>query len=379
MIGQPLLIDSLWTFHVVRLFIKTDTGPKESGQMIFRLPSVLWLCFTLAGCESLGYYSQAASGQLSILSDRQPIEQLIEDPTTPVDLRTQLQLVLQLRAFAQSELLLPVEGQYSHYVDLERDYVVWSVFAAPELSLEPKTWCYPIAGCSAYRGYFSQQKAREYAVVLADQGYDTYVGGVAAYSTLGWLNDPVLSTFIHRSEPELADLIFHELAHQLLYVPGDTMFNESFATAVAAAGVQRWMQKRNNTEQYETYLESRVQQEEFIHLLGRYRERLGNVYEAPSGDVEKRRLKKEQIEQLGGAYKSLQQQWGDFQAYSAWMAAPINNARLNSVALYHELVPALERLLAEENYQLSSFYHRCIQLAELNPEERRVLLQAPLN
>ena len=364
---------------MVRLFIKIDAGQKESGQMTFRLSSVLCLCFALAGCESLGYYSQAATGQLSILSDRQPIEQLIEDPATPIDLKTRLQLVLELRTFAQSELLLPAEGQYSHYVDLERDFVVWNVFAAPELSLEPKTWCYPIAGCSAYRGYFSQQKAREYAVALADQGYDTYVGGVAAYSTLGWLNDPVLSTFIYRSEPELADLIFHELAHQLLYVPGDTMFNESFATAVASEGVQRWMQKRNNPEQYEAYLESRAQQEEFIHLLDRYRERLGNVYAAPSGDVEKRRLKKEQIEQLRQAYKSLQQLWGDSQAYSAWMAAPMNNARLNSVALYHDLVPALERLLAEEKYQLPSFYRRCTQLAELSSEERQVLLQAPLN
>ena len=355
------------------------TSPKETGEMIFRLSSVLWLLFALAGCESLGYYSQAASGQLSLLNDRQPIEQLIEDPTTAVDLRAQLQLVLELRAFAHSELLLPVEGQYSHYVNLERDYVVWNVFAAPELSLEPKTWCYPFAGCSAYRGYFKQQGVRKYALELAEQGYDTYVGGVAAYSTLGWLNDPVLNTFIYREESQLADLIFHELAHQLLYVPGDTMFNESFATTVSAVGVQRWMEKRNNTEQYEEYLKGRAQQEDFIRLLSRYRERLLQVYEAPSGDVEKRRRKKEQIERLREAFISLQQQWGDSQAYSAWMATPINNAKLNSVALYHDLVPALERLLAEEKYQLPNFYQRCTQLAGLSPEERRALLEAPLN
>jgi predicted aminopeptidase len=275
--------------------------------------------------------------------------------------------------------MLPVEGQYSHYVNLERDHVVWNVFAAPELSLEPKTWCYPFAGCSAYRGYFSQQKAREYAVALADQGYDTYVGGVAAYSTLGWLNDPVLNTFVYWEESQLADLIFHELAHQLLYVPGDTLFNESFATTVAMEGVQRWMQKRNNTQQYGKYLEGRAQQEDFIHMLGRYRERLVRVYQAPSGDDEKRRRKEEQIGLLREDYTSLQQQWGDAQAYSAWMAAPINNAKLNSVALYFELVPALERLLAKENYQLPDFYERCVQLADLSPEERRVLLEAPSN
>ena len=214
-----------------------------------------------------------------MLNDRQAIAQLIEDPNTPVDLKTQLQLVLELRAFAQSELQLPVEGQYSHYVNLERHAVVWNVFVAPELSLEPKTWCYPIAGCAAYRGYFSEQGAREYAVEFADEGYDTYVGGVAAYSTLGWFNDPVLNTFVYWEEPQLADLIFHELAHQLLYVPGDTQFNESFATTVAMEGVQRWMQKRNNTEQYEKYLQGRAQQEDFIHMLGRCRERLVRVYQ----------------------------------------------------------------------------------------------------
>ncbi len=354
-------------------------GPKERGDMILRLSLLICLCLALAGCESLGYYSQAASGQLSLFNDRHSIEQLIEDPSTPVDLKTQLLLVLELRAFAQSELQLPVEGQYSHYVNLEREAVVWNVFVAPELSLEPKTWCYPIAGCAAYRGYFSEQGAREYAVKFTVQGYDTYVGGVAAYSTLGWLNDPVLNTFVYWEESQLADLIFHELAHQLLYVQGDTLFNESFATTVAMEGVQRWMQKRNNTEQYEKYLEGRAQQEDFIHMLGRYRERLVRVYQAPSGDDEKRRRKEEQIGLLREDYTSLQQQWGDAQAYSAWMAAPINNAKLNSVALYFELVPALERLLAKENYQLPDFYERCVQLADLSPEERRVLLEAPSN
>jgi predicted aminopeptidase len=346
-------------------------------EMIFRLSLVMCLCLALAGCESLGYYSQAASGQLSMLNDRQSIEQLIEDPDTPVDLKTQLQLVMELIAFAQSELQLPVEGQYSHYVNLERDSVVWNVFVAPELSLESKTWCYPIAGCVAYRGYFSEQGAREYAEELADQGYDTYVAGVAAYSTLGWLNDPILNTFVYREESQLADLIFHELAHQLLYIPGDTVFNESFATTVAMEGVQRWLQKRNNAEQYRKYLLGKAQQDDFIHLLGRNRERLAYVYDTPSGDDAKRRRKQEQIGQLREEYKSLQQQWGDTKAYNAWMAAPINNAKLNSVALYFDLVPALGRLLAKEEYQLPNFYERCAQLEDLNSEERRGLLEAP--
>ena len=338
--------------------------------MTIRLSLLLILCLPLAGCDSLGYYSQAVSGQLSVLSGRQAITEYIDDPDTHPNLQKQLSLVLELRAFAEIELQLPVEGQYSDYVDLDRDYVVWNVFAAPELSLQAKTWCYPIAGCAGYRGYFSEVDARAFAGRLAEQGFDTYVGGVAAYSTLGWLDDPILNTFVFREESQLADLIFHELAHKLLYVPGDSVFNESFATAVAREGVRRWMLRKGNEDEYPGYLEGVQQKEEFIKLVVRYREMLESIYQSSSGDDEKRRRKEELIDQLRGDYESLQQKEGGSLPYTGWMTAVINNAKLNSIAMYYDLVPALEKLLAEESFQLPGFYARCLELEELTPDER---------
>ncbi|MFB3078000.1 MAG: aminopeptidase, partial [Lysobacterales bacterium] len=257
----------------------------------------------------------------------------------------------------------------------ECDYVVWNVFVAPELSLQAKTWCYPIVGCADYRGYFSENSARAYSDRMAARGFDTYVGGVSAYSTLGWLNDPVLNTFVFREELKLAELIFHELAHQLLYLPGDTMFNESFATTVAREGVRRWVLHQDDAGHYTSYQTRMQQHDDFIRLLGNYRDMLASVYESSSGDDVKRRGKAELINQLRQDYDSLLQEWGGSLPYTEWIAAPINNAKLNSVALYHNLVPGLERLLAEENYQLSNFYVRCRQLRKLTPAERRGRLE----
>ncbi len=208
----------------------------------------------LAGCESLAYYAQAASGQWSLLSRRQPIEEVIAAPDTSEALSSQLQLVPALRDFARESLQLPLNGQFLDYADLQRDYVVWNVLAAPELSFQAETWCFPLVGCVAYRGYFSASAAREFAGDLAVRGYDTHVAGVAAYSTLGWMHDPVLNTFVMLPEPRLADLIFHELAHQLLFIPGDTGFNESFATTVAREGVRRRLHTRGEPDQYANYL-----------------------------------------------------------------------------------------------------------------------------
>lgn len=206
---------------------------------------------------------------------------------------------------------------------------------------------------------------------MADEGYDSYVGGVAAYSTLGWLNDPVLNTFVYRKESQLADLIFHELAHQLLYIPGDTGFNESFATTVAAEGVRRWLEKRDNPDQYDRYLGGKQRQKDFVDLVSQYRAALADVYDAPLNAEQKRLRKDAQIAQLRQDYQALQQQWGGSQAYQHWVSAPINNGKLNSVALYHDLVPGLENWLSEENHQLPGFYDRCRALEDLSPDQRR--------
>jgi predicted aminopeptidase len=347
-------------------------GPGGWLQILLVVPC---LAVLLPGCQTVSFYAQAASGQLSLLGKRQPIDNLITAPATPSALKRQLELVLELRAFAEDALQLPLNGQYRDYADLRRDYVVWNVFVAPELSLQPETWCFPIAGCVAYRGYFNEQSARDYADGMAARGFDTYVAGVTAYSTLGWMRDPVLNTFVFLPEPQLADLIFHELAHQLLYVPGDSLFNESFATTVAVEGVRRWLHARGAADQYATYLESLERQRDFVGLLARYRESLENVYLSDVVDTEKRREKTRLITSLRDDYAQLEESWGGVPVYRAWIDGPVNNAKLNAVSLYYGMVLPLQRLLAREDNDLPSFYRRCRQLAELDNGARRALLQ----
>lgn len=343
---------------------------------VSRVFTALILAVFLVGCDSIGYYSQAASGQIELMRARQPIDALINDPNTAPELRERLALVLELREFAASSLALPVDGQYASYADLQREAVVWNVFAAPELSLQSKTWCYPIAGCAAYRGYFRREAAQDYASTLEAEGYETYVGGVAAYSTLGWVDDPVLNTFINRTEAQLADLIFHELAHKQLYIPGDTQFNESFATTVAIEGVKRWMLQRDDVDAFQQYLQEKARQDEFINLIVSYREQLDELYRSGIPDGEKRQAKMETVFRLREAFVAMQEGWGNQEAYSAWMAGTVNNAKLNSVALYFDLVPALQSLLGASDYDLAAFYARCEALDGLSPEQRREQLQA---
>jgi predicted aminopeptidase len=332
------------------------------------------LTIILCGCETLRYYSQAAAGQLSLLGRRQPIETLVADPGTPAELRDQLLLVQQLRTFALTSLHLPVDGQYGEYVDIERDYIVWNVFAAPELSLRARSWCFPVAGCVDYRGYFSESSARKFADDLAAEGLDTYVAGVTAYSTLGWMRDPVLNTFVFLPETDLANLIFHELAHQILYIPGDTLFNESFATTVALEGVRRWLHERGEAERYATYLREIARERDFLELVGGYRKSLDNVYRSDTEDGQKRRDKSRLIDELRRDYRRWEQRWGEVPGYRAWIEEPVNNAKLTAVSLYHDLVPQLQRVLLQENNQLTGFYRRCRQMAELDTATRLRLL-----
>jgi len=242
------------------------------------LAVLLVLC---ASCETVGYYTQAVGGQLSLLSKRQPIEAFLQKETTDAALAERLIQVQRIRAFAEQSLALPVGKSYASYVDLGRDpeqnYVVWNVFAAPNLSLDGKSWCYPVIGCAKYRGYFSQKAAQRYADKLAEQGMDTFVGGVTAYSTLGWLSDPVLSSFVHFTDASLAALLFHELAHKVFYISGDTEFNESFATAVAEEGLKRWLQVDQRGEELRAYRNRRAQRDRLLEIIDRYRKSLTEV------------------------------------------------------------------------------------------------------
>src|SRR5687767_14758623 len=206
------------------------------------------LCLALiAGCQSLAYYTQAIGGHLKVLAQARPVEDWLTDPATPPELKERLQTARRIREFASKTLKLPENNSYLAYADLERPYVVWNVFAAPEFSVEPRAECFPFAGCVSYRGFYSEHDARRHAEKLRAAGYDVYVGGVPAYSTLGWSDDPLLSTFIRYPDAQLARLVFHELAHQLVYAKNDTTFNESFAVAVEEEGVKRWLEQENRT------------------------------------------------------------------------------------------------------------------------------------
>lgn len=350
----------------------------------------------LGGCDTLGYYGQAISGQLQILVQRRGITSLLNEPSTPEVLRQQLQQVQGLREFADHELKLPVGRQFSSYVDVHAPYVVWNVFATPEFSLEPLTWCFPVAGCVSYRGYFNEQSARRFAQELQAQGHDVYVGGVTAYSTLGWFADPVLNTVIAREPWQLAGLIFHELAHQVVYVQGDTTFNESFATSVEQVGLQRWMQQTQGEGAAQAVLaqteREQQQREQFVALVQAAVADLRDIYAgdvvgtgpqvtggvaANSGADSLRAAKQARIAQLREQYRQLQQQWSGDTSYDAWFVQDLNNAQLLTVATYNAQVPGFRRLLQDCSDDLACFYTRVRQLARLAPVARQAALALP--
>jgi len=337
---------------------------------MLRIFGIIALLLSFTGCSNFSYYTQAIGGHLSVSSQRQPITKLLASPDTPQRLKSQLEKINALRQFAEQQLQLPSNGNYSHYADLQRRYVVWNVFAAPALSLQPKTWCYPIVGCASYRGYYAKTKAESYASKLKGEGMDVYVAGISAYSTLGWFQDPVLNTFIYRSDAQLANLVFHELAHQKLYVKNDTQFNESFATVVAHEGVKRWLLSQNNAPAYQAFIEHQQKQQQFIDLVLGYREKLAALYASQLSDEQKHLEKAQLINNLRGAHQQLKKQWGGKSDYDAWFSKDLNNAQLNTVATYFDLVPALAALLAENHSDLMAFYNACLELKNLTIEER---------
>jgi len=329
----------------------------------------------LIGCESVRYYSQAISGQLSILNSRQSIDQILANPQSPATLKEKLELIMDLREFAETELHLPANGSYLSFVDLERPFALWNVYAAPEFSLKPKTWCYPIAGCTAYRGFFSKQDACDYATKLEKQGYDTFSGGVTAYSTLGWFDDPVLSTFINRSDTKLAALIFHELAHRLLYVADDTTFNESFATSVEQEGLRRWLTSKNNPGDFTKHKTDYHRHLQFVQLVLKYRSRLESLYVKKLPVAEKGKAKALVFDRLNDEYSLLKQQWEGYSGYDSWFSDRLNNAKIITLSTYYDLVPAFLKLLRAGDNNLEVFYKKCLNLVKQSREERHSYLK----
>jgi predicted aminopeptidase len=321
---------------------------------------LLLLVALLPGCESLSYYSQAIGGHFHLLARARPIDDWLTDPATPPDLKARLESAQRIRTFASRELHLPDNASYTSYADLDRRYAVWNVFAAPQFSVDPHPECFPVTGCVAYRGFFSEQDAQRYAEKLRAQGYDVYVGGVLAYSTLGWFDDPLLSTFIRYPESQVARLVFHELAHQLVYAKNDTTFNESFAVVVEEEGVRRWLEAEGRSKELAAFQAMQDRKRDLAARIKQTRERLKLVY---ASDLPREQM----LEQKRGEFDRLRA------AFPSVVPAEPNNAFLVSIALYNELVPALERLLAASG-SLDTFYARARQLAHEGRAERDAVL-----
>lgn len=332
----------------------------------------------ISACSNLGYYAQSASGQLDVINRTVPIQSLLDKADTDPVLKTRLQLVLQIRDFASSELGLPDNDSYRSYADLERPYAIWNVFAAPSLSLESTRWCFPFAGCVSYKGYFNEQDAKDFAAELKKQGQDVYVAGISAYSTLGWFDDPMLNTIINRYDPELAGLIFHELAHQQVYVQNDTEFNESFAMTVELAGTKSWLDsvninKKNSEKIYQDFVTRKKRRLQFVELVMETRGKLALVYQADTNDSEKLIQKATIIKILRKQYATIRKTWRGYPGYDKWFNSEINNAKLGSIGTYHRFVPAFKKLLVKGK-TFENFYRAVKKLSRLEKSERHTAL-----
>lgn len=333
------------------------------------------LLFALGGCANFGYYLQSVSGQLDIWKRERDIEKLILDPATPAALKTKFATVLRIREFASGELGLPRNESYRRYADLQRQYVVWNVFATAEFSTQPEQWCFVFAGCVGYRGYFAKSDAEHFAAALSAQGYDVFVGGVPAYSTLGWFADPALNTFMHYPEVEIARLVFHELAHQIVYVKDDSVFNESFAVAVELEGVRRWLERNGNAQQQRQFEQRSRQRRAFAGLLHKYRERLDVLYQMRLAPEAMRDRKTAILGEMEQEYQHMKAEWGGFAGYDRWFARKPNNAQIASVSIYTQMVPAFQALFERQGRDLGRFYTAVKTLARLDKAQRNDAMQ----
>jgi predicted aminopeptidase len=341
----------------------------------FTLLAVCCAAVVMTGCSTLSYYAQAVSGEVTILSSRRDINHVIDNPATPERVRAALHFVRRVRHFAHHALDLPNNGSYRTYVDLGRPYPVWVVYAAPPFSLRPVEWCYWFVGCAPYRGYFHKTDAQTFAAKLRHKGDDVYLGGAPAYSTLGWFADPVTSNMLHWPRPALAGLIFHELAHQLVYVDGAARFNESFADTVEHIGIKRWLSREHKRAKRKALRENRQARQAFQALIGKLRGRLKKIYSSSAGDGKKRRQKTRAFAWLKRRHKALEKRFGR-PIYAAWFEHPENNASLAVLTTYDQYQPAFRRLLKCDGGHLEQFYADVRAIAKLDQPARRARLDS---
>jgi predicted aminopeptidase len=333
---------------------------------------VALLAISSGGC----YLLQSVQGHLALMSRREPITRVLDRPSTSVALRTQLESVTVIRDFASRELGLPDNGSYRSYADVGRPYVVWNVVAAPEFSVDPKQWCYPVVGCVAYRGYFSEPRARKFAARLRREDLDVMVGGVAAYSTLGHFNDPVLNTMMSWNDVELAAIIFHELTHQLLYVPNDSSFNEALATTVEEEGVRRWLKAQGREADLARHAVQQAHYLKVVDLLSSTRAQLRAIYASGLAAAAMRERKRVEFDSLRSSFAILKAGWGGHAPFEAWFAEDLNNAHLASIATYFTCVPGFERELGAVGGDLPAFYARVRKIAKLDQQTRDAIVCA---
>jgi len=331
----------------------------------------------VSGCTDTRYLLQSATGHIQIMQAARPVDDWLDDDSTPPALRQRLQLAQAIRRYAVSALHLPDNASYQRYAQLQRRAVVWNVVAAPAYSLTLKTWCFPVTGCVGYRGYFDERDAQALAAELRAQGLEVRVYGVPAYSTLGWTNwlggDPLLSTFIHYPEGELARMVFHELAHQVLYVKDDTAFNESFATAVERLGSATWLSSRASAAAQQEYAAFDTQRQAFRALTARTRQTLLAIYapdRVPQPDTQELAAQKAAAyAEFRQAYAQLKARWGGYDRYDAWVAGA-NNAAFGAMAAYDDWVGAFEALFHSQSDDWPAFYAVASQLAQLPLDQR---------
>jgi len=338
---------------------------KKNNIFLFFLPFV----FLLPACSNLSYYIDAANGHHDLMDKAQSIDEILQQADLDKKFQQQLINFQQARDFASQQLHLPDNNSYRSFSGLDRDYVVWNVVASKEFSIEPKEWCFPFVGCLSYRGYFEKHKVDAYAQQLKQQGLDVYVAGISAYSTLGWFDDPVVSSMLYDNEARRVGIIFHELAHQLMYRKNSTTFNESFAMSVEEEGIRRWFEYHDKQVLLNQYKEDKAKSRQFHDMLLQTKNRLNLLYAQNLTDAEKRQKKQQHLKSIKNDYIKLRQQWNGYSGYDEWMAQDLNNAHFVLVQTYYDLVPMFRAILRQQNNDLDAFYNEVRKISELSDDE----------
>ncbi len=346
-------------------------------QQLHYYRNIVLFLFTvlISGCSTVHYYAQSIQGQFEIIQKRQNISHLLDNNDLSNSLRKKLETVLELREFSINQLGLPNNNSYLSYADLERNFVIWNIFATEEFSLYPIKWCYLIVGCLDYRGYFLESDAKQHATVLKEQGYDIYLGGVSAYSTLGWFDDPVLNTMLRWSDIQLATVMFHELAHQQLYIKNDTEFNESYAEAVATIGVIKWLEQSPDNNLLFEYMQSKSQEKQFIALIMKYKSLLSELYLSETSKELMRGQKEVIFKQMEDEYKMLSRHWRK-DHYTHWFSTGLNNAKLAAIVTYRQYTSSFISIFNKLDRDLDRFYSLIISLSHCKQMKRKEILNA---